>query len=81
MVPQTLDHREQLRMKCKEVADKLDKSRPMTKDEMEVVAREMLAEHGLDEGYLGWTMVNLASEFWRDQVAICLLYTSPSPRD
>ena len=65
-----MDHREQLRMKCKEVADKLDKSRPMTKDEMEVVAREMLAEHGLDEGYLGWTMVNLASEFWRDQVAM-----------
>ncbi|MFL2869742.1 MAG: polyprenyl synthetase family protein [Pirellulaceae bacterium] len=70
MVPQTLDHREQLREKCKEVADKLDKSRPLTKDEMEVVARELLDQLGLDDGYLGWTMVNLASEFWRDQVAM-----------
>ena len=36
---------------------------------MEAVARALLAEMGLAEGYVGWTMVVLASAFWRDQVA------------
>jgi geranylgeranyl pyrophosphate synthase len=69
LVPETRAAREALRARCKEVADKLDKSRPLSKDEMEKVARRTLDEAGLPEGYVGWTMVNLASEFWRDQVA------------
>jgi geranylgeranyl pyrophosphate synthase len=36
---------------------------------MEVASRQLLAEMELTEGYVGWTMVVLASEFWRDQVA------------
>ena len=36
---------------------------------MERVSRELLQQSELPEGYLGWTMVVLASEFWRDQVA------------
>ena len=36
---------------------------------MEEVARGLLAEMGLAEGYLGWTMVALVSAFWHDQVA------------
>ncbi|MEK6247377.1 MAG: polyprenyl synthetase family protein, partial [Planctomycetales bacterium] len=47
----------------------LDMSVPLTKDEMERVARGILAEFQLSEGYVGWTMVILSSEFWRDQVA------------
>ncbi len=69
LVPPELADRESLRLRCAEVAAKLDKSRPLTKDEMEVVARRMLEEAGLEEGYLGWAMVVLASEFFKDQVA------------
>ncbi len=36
---------------------------------MESVARGLLESEGLPEGYLGWTMVVLSSEFWRDQIA------------
>src|SRR5690349_17657107 len=36
---------------------------------MEAVARATLQELSLPEGYVGWTMVLLASEFWKDQVA------------
>ena len=36
---------------------------------MEVVARRILEEMGLPEGYVGWTMVVMASAFWQDQVA------------
>ncbi|REK12363.1 MAG: DUF116 domain-containing protein [Planctomycetota bacterium] len=68
-MPESLELREKLRARAAEVADKLDKSRPQSKDEMEAVARALLADMGLPEGYLGWTMVVLASAFWRDQVA------------
>ncbi len=36
---------------------------------MEGLTRNLLAELGLPEGYVGWTMVALATEFWREQVA------------
>lgn len=58
-----------MRAKCQEVADRLDKDRPLTKDEMEAVVRSLLEEIGQPESYLGWTMVMLATAFWQDQVA------------
>lgn len=69
IVPETKALREQLRARCIETAFKLDKSRPLSKDEMETIVRALLADMGLPEGYLGWTMVVLASAFWQDQVA------------
>lgn len=69
LVPETRDAREMLRERIRFFADKLDKQRPMSKDEMEVIARGILTELNLPEGYLGWTMVVLASAFWHDQVA------------
>lgn len=69
LVPETRDLRESMRQRCREVAAKLDKSNPLSKDEMERVAREILNELGMAEGYVGWLMVVLASEFWTDQVA------------
>jgi geranylgeranyl pyrophosphate synthase len=69
VVPETRDLRDALRLKFVEVAAKLDKSRPLSKDEMEQVCRRVLGENGHPEGYLGWAMVILATEFWREQVA------------
>lgn len=69
VVPETRELRDRLQARCIEVAAKLDKSRPLTKDEMEAVVRRTLEELGLPEGYVGWMMVVLATEFWKDQVA------------
>lgn len=69
LVPETRELRESLRQRAREVAMKLDKSLPLTKDQMEVVARRILDESQLPEGYLGWTMVVLSSAFWSDQIA------------
>ncbi len=69
LVPETRELRDTLHAKCREVAATLDKARPLGKDEMEKVVRDTLAELNLAEGYVGWMMVVLASEFWRDQVA------------
>ena len=75
-VPATRELHEQLKLRCDEVAARLDRTRPMTKDEMEKVARELLQREGFPEGYLGWIMVMLSSAFYRDQVA----GTDPSRR-
>src|SRR5690606_23102275 len=69
LVPPTRELRESLRQACGAVAAKLDKTQPLTKDEMESLARQLLQQQGEPEGYVGWMMVMLASEFWRDQVA------------
>jgi geranylgeranyl pyrophosphate synthase len=69
LVPQSKELRERLQARAAEVAAKLDKSRPLSKDEMEAIARRTLEEAGQAEGYTGWMMVVLATEFWKDQVA------------
>ncbi len=69
LVPETLELREQIRDRANQVAARLDKSRPLSKDEMEAVGRALLDEMGLPEGYVGWTMVALVTAFWEDQVA------------
>ncbi|MGB7347345.1 MAG: polyprenyl synthetase family protein [Pirellulaceae bacterium] len=60
--------RESLRDRCDEIASRLPRDVPMTKDEMEQVARRSLEEADLPEGYLGWMMVMISSSFWRDSL-------------
>ncbi len=69
LVPPTRELRDRLQARCAEVAARLDKSRPLTKDEMEQLSRSLLTEAGEPEGYVGWIMVVLASEFYQEQVA------------
>ncbi len=75
-VPDAREARDALRKRCAEVAAKLDKSTPLSKDQMEQVARRTLEEAGLPESYVGWAMVMLSSAFWKDAVAA----TEPSRR-
>jgi geranylgeranyl pyrophosphate synthase len=76
LVPESLALREQLKAKCCEVASRMNKEMPPTKDELESIARRLLEDNGMPEGYIGWTMVMLSSEFFRDAVAA----TPPSRR-
>ena len=76
LVPETKELRERLKSVCAEVASQLDKSRPLSKDEMESLARQLLQREELSEGYVGWMMVMLSGAFWKDQVAA----TDPSRR-
>jgi len=69
LVPETRAQREELRAVCETVAAKLDRDNPLTKDQMETLARNLLEQQGLPEGLVGWTMVGLATAFWKDQVA------------
>jgi geranylgeranyl pyrophosphate synthase len=68
-VPETLELRDSLRARCEQIAARLDRSVPLTKDQIEQIARAALQEADLPEGYLGWMMVMISSAFWKDALA------------
>jgi geranylgeranyl pyrophosphate synthase len=69
VVPETLELRESLRARCEEIASRLDRSVPLSKDQMEQIARRALEEADLPHGYLGWMMVMISSAFWKDELS------------
>ena len=68
-VPPTRALREQIRSECQRFAAGLNKSNPLSKDDLETHARGILTGLNQPESYVGWTMVLLSSEFFREQVA------------
>ncbi len=68
MVPATRDLRESLREQCRLVSESLDPALPPNKDQLETIARKILADAGQPEGFLGWMMVVLSSCFWETQI-------------
>jgi len=68
-VPPHAETRAAIRQQADRVAADWDKSRAFTRAEIETHARALLARLQLPEAYFGWTMVELASAFWQDQVA------------
>jgi geranylgeranyl pyrophosphate synthase len=67
-VPVSRDDRQRVRARAAELAACLEKSRPLARHAVEAHARSILAELGLPEGFLGWTMVAVASAFWREHI-------------
>lgn len=67
-VPQSRTDRENIRRRASELARCLDRSRPLARHVLESHARSILEELGLSEGYVGWTMVALASAYWQGQI-------------
>jgi geranylgeranyl pyrophosphate synthase len=67
-VPEDRGLRERIRARAVEAATTLDRTRPLTREALEVCVREILAEMQLPEAYVGWTMVVLATAFWRSEV-------------
>jgi geranylgeranyl pyrophosphate synthase len=68
-VPAEREVRGLIRRECLSASAKMDRSESISKGLLENEARQILSRLGLSEAYLGWTMVVLSSEFWRDQVA------------
>jgi len=68
-VPPHFALRERIVAAAARSATSLPPSHPPTRRELETGARQLLEELQLPEGYLGWSMVAVASAFWHDQVA------------
>jgi geranylgeranyl pyrophosphate synthase len=68
-VPETRELRDKVRTAVQEFCKSVDRSKPLTKESTREMAESILRSLGLGEQYLGFTMVMLSNEFWRDQVA------------
>src|SRR5262245_56909285 len=54
-VPESLPHRERLKVEAERYARVLDKSKPFSRSELEAHGRKLLADLGEPEKYLGFT--------------------------
>jgi geranylgeranyl diphosphate synthase type II len=68
VVPDTRQLRDRIRAEAADCGKKLDRSRPLTRDGLRQMAEDLLRRLDLGEEYLGFTMVALSNEFWREQV-------------
>ncbi len=69
VVPETRELRDQVRDAAVDFAKSIDRSKPLTKPEAAAAGRGFPRSLGLGEQYLGFAMVAICNEFWRDQVA------------
>lgn len=67
IVPPDRELRVKIREEAARVAVKLDRSRPLTKDLLQRHAGALMAAMDLPQGYLGFVMVTISNEFWRQQ--------------
>ena len=66
-VPETLEMREKVKTAAEEYARSLDRSRAFTRNELEHHGRTLLDQMGLQEKYLGFSMVMVGNFFWKQQ--------------
>jgi geranylgeranyl pyrophosphate synthase len=69
VVPETRSLRDAIRTRAAELCRAVERSQPLSKEHGRALAEQLLRELNLGEQYLGFTLVAVANEFWRDQVA------------
>lgn len=68
-VPETRELRDRIRAEAFEFGKTIDRSKTLTKPVLQKMSYDMLERMQLTEQYLGFTMVAIANEFWREQVS------------
>ena len=68
IVPETRELRDRVRAAAADFGKTFDRSKPLTRQNLQQMAEGLLTSMGLGEQYLGFTMVALSNEFWREQV-------------
>jgi geranylgeranyl diphosphate synthase, type II len=65
--PETQELRERIRAEAFQYVRNIDRSRPLSKKDLEAHAGSLLEKMGLEKGYLGFAMVMLGNGFWKEQ--------------
>src|SRR5262245_27932163 len=65
--PETQELRERIRAEAFRYVRNIDRSRPLSKKDLEAHAGALLEKMGLEKGYLGFAMVMLGNGFWKEQ--------------
>jgi geranylgeranyl pyrophosphate synthase len=69
VVPETRELRDRVREEAHRFGQTLDRSKPLTKPGLQKMGEELLQRMELGEQYLGFAMVAISNEFWREQVS------------
>jgi geranylgeranyl pyrophosphate synthase len=67
-VPETREARDRVRKVAEEFGRTLDRSKPLERASLQRMAEDLLKRLDMGEQYLGFTMVCISNEFWREQV-------------
>jgi geranylgeranyl diphosphate synthase type II len=67
-VPQERAERDRFRAEITELGKSLDRSKPLVKAELQRLAQDLLKRMEQPDSYLGFVMVLISNEFWREQV-------------
>jgi geranylgeranyl diphosphate synthase type II len=68
IVPETRELRDKVRSAAHQLSPLMDRSKPLTRSVLQKMAEDLLKDLELGEQYLGFTMVALSNEFWREQL-------------
>jgi geranylgeranyl pyrophosphate synthase len=68
VVPETRAERDRIRQEAARLGRDIDRSKPLIRAGLQEMAQSLLKTMGLGEQYLGFTMVCISNEFWREQV-------------
>jgi len=68
-VPKEIEERRRIRAEAARAAAAFERRRPPRRDELEKAARELIRRLDLSPAFLGFVMVAVNNEFWRDQFA------------
>jgi geranylgeranyl diphosphate synthase type II len=68
-VPEGRELRDRIRAQAQQFSKDIDRSKQLTKAALQQMAEDLLKQTGLGDQYLGFTMVAISNEFWRDQVS------------
>ncbi|MCZ7644247.1 MAG: polyprenyl synthetase family protein [Planctomycetota bacterium] len=68
-IPETKERRELIRRAALAMAGDLPRDRPPAKQTLAALGRKLLAPLGYDDTYLGFAMVMLNNEYWREEFA------------
>jgi geranylgeranyl diphosphate synthase type II len=67
-VPESRELRDRIRVEAARFARALDRAKPLARGVLQQQGEDLLRHLGLGEQYLGFVMVCLSNEFWREQI-------------
>ncbi|MCS7166939.1 MAG: polyprenyl synthetase family protein [Gemmatales bacterium] len=68
VIPETLELRERIKRAAADYLAHTDRSKALTRSQLQQWAQDLLQRLGLGEQYLGFAAVCLSNEFWREQL-------------
>lgn len=69
VIPETRELRDRIRAAARDYTRGLDRGKPITKPEAQKHTEDFLRAQGLGAEYLGFSLVAIMNEFWREQVS------------